>query len=154
MHSPCTRAAMGKTKEVAFSRLRTLLLLAFLEANIAFSQRHRRAPTPLLLPLPEAEPEQKAGPAQSAHVAPPQRIPGSACTRQESGWKGSAVGGFLKPGKEKSFRLSSYQLLTHSADERGRVQTSTRPPPAQTQTHALFSFAGSGRADISVWLLC
>lgn len=81
-------------------------------------------------------------PAQSALVAPPQRIPGSAR-------KASALGGFVT-----RLCLSSYELLTHSGDERGRVQTSTQPPPAQTQTHALFPFACSGRADVSERLVC
>lgn len=150
MHAPCTRAGSGG--------LRTPLLLAFaLEANVALSRRRRRTPqthTHAALTSTSESRARTGRPAQSVLVDPPQRGPGSACLRQESGRKASAVGGFVK-----RLCLSWYELLTHSADERVRVQTSTQPPPAQTQTHALFSCVLGGEriylcgssADILCW---
>lgn len=153
--------ALAKTKEVAFVRLMMRLLLALLKVNVVFTRCAHSASATAALTSTRKQRQQKAIPTVCARGSPAVDS-GSACVRQESSGKASAARAssvaapvaFWSLEMRTRLCLSAYHLCSSPTllMERRRVQTSTQPPSAQTQTHALFSFISSDRADISAFL--
>lgn len=147
-HAP----AMGKTKEVAFVGLMMPPLLALLETHVALSQRHRRTPTPLLLPLTtsEAEPEQKAVPHSLRSRLPRSGTRGRRAFARGERWE--SLGCQDCPWRFEAWKaegrpcLSSYLLPTRSGDGEGggSVQTQTHAlPPSGEQLYPYATTSGS-----------